>query len=150
MSMKRCERVVLRSYEGPLVCGTESVRIGHGYDTPSAQREPDTHRAKVVMWHLITRVPLNFAANRPLHRVIVDPQRGQPETEQLLKLSTSTTRGEGLGRTPASQQEPLYAINGLKRVSEPFPMTEPIKISDDQPISPDYGYSYTLIYTHSL
>jgi hypothetical protein len=31
-----------------------------------------------------------------LKRVIVDPQRGQTETEQLLDLSTSTTCDEGL------------------------------------------------------
>ena len=85
-----------------------------------------------------------------LQRVIVDPQRDQPETVQLLKLSTSTTRDEGLWEDTDKPAGTLYAINRLERVSEPFPMTELIKVSDDQPINPDYRYSYTLIYARSL
>jgi hypothetical protein len=81
-----------------------------------------------------------------LQRVIVDPQRGQPETEQLLDLSTSTTRDEGLWENTGKPAGTLYAINHLERVTQPFSMTELIKVSDDKPISPDYGYSYTLIY----
>ena len=41
-----------------------------------------------------------------LQRVIVDPQRGQPKTEKLLDLSTSTTRDEGLERVRRSQRLP--------------------------------------------
>jgi hypothetical protein len=78
-----------------------------------------------------------------LKRVIVDPQLGQPETEQLLDLSISTTRDEGLWENTVAT---LYAINHLERLSKPFPMTELIKVSDDQSISADYGYSYTLVY----
>jgi hypothetical protein len=78
-----------------------------------------------------------------LKRVIVDPQRGQPETEQLLDLSTSTTRDEGLWENTVGT---LYAINHIERLSKPFPMTELIKVSDDQSISAGYGYSYTLVY----
>jgi hypothetical protein len=81
-----------------------------------------------------------------LQRVIVDPQRGQPETEQLLDLSTSTTREEGLWENTDKPAKTLYAINQLERVPQPFPMTELIKISDDQPISAEYGYSYSLVY----
>jgi hypothetical protein len=81
-----------------------------------------------------------------LKRVIVDPQRGQPEIEQLLDLSTSTTRDEGLWEDTDKPVGTLYAINHLERVSPPFPMTELIKVSDDQPIGADYGYSYTLVY----
>jgi hypothetical protein len=81
-----------------------------------------------------------------LQRVIIDPQRGQPETEQLLALSTSTTCNEGLWETTGKPAGTLYAINHLERVPQSFPMTELIKISNDQPISADYGYSYTLVY----
>jgi hypothetical protein len=81
-----------------------------------------------------------------LQRVIVDPQRGQPETEQLLDLSTSTTREEGLWEDTGKPAGTLYAIDHLERVPQPFPMTDLIKVSNDQPISPDYGYSYTLVY----
>jgi hypothetical protein len=81
-----------------------------------------------------------------LQRVIVDPQRGQAETEQLLNLSTSTTRDEGLWENTGKPAGTLYAINRLERIPQAFPMTELIKVSDDQPISADYGYSYTLVY----
>ena len=81
-----------------------------------------------------------------LQRVIIDPQRGQPETEQLLALSTSTTCDEGLWENTGKPAGTLYAINHLERVPQPFPMTELIKVSNDQPISADYGYSYTLVY----
>lgn len=81
-----------------------------------------------------------------LRRVLVDPQRGQPETEQLLELSTSTTQHEGLWETDKKPARTLYAINQVERVPQPFPMTELIKVSDDQPISSDYGYSYTLVH----
>lgn len=81
-----------------------------------------------------------------LQRVIVDPQRGQPETEKLLDSSTFTTRDEGLWENDGKPAGTLYAVNHLERVPRPFAMTELIKVSDDQPISPDYGYSYTLVY----
>ena len=81
-----------------------------------------------------------------LQRVIVDPQRGKPETERLLDLSTSTTRDEGLWENTGKPAGTLYAINHLERVPQPFPMTKLIKVSDDQPISADYGYSYALVY----
>jgi len=81
-----------------------------------------------------------------LQRVIIDPQRGQPETDQLLNLSTSTTRHEGLWENTGKPAGTLYAINHLERMSKPFPVTELIKISDDQPISANYGYNYALVY----
>ena len=83
-----------------------------------------------------------------LQLVIVDPQRCQPETEQLLDLSTSTTCEEGLWENTDKPVKTLYVINQLGRVPQPFPMTELIKISDDQPISPEYGHSYSLVYAH--
>ena len=81
-----------------------------------------------------------------LRRVIVDPQRGQPETEQLLDLSTSTTRGEGLWETTGKLAGTLFAVSHVRQVSEPFPITDLIKLSNHQPISSDYGYSYTMVY----
>jgi len=53
---------------------------------------------------------------------------------------------EGLWENTGKRAGTLYAINHLERVPQPFPMTELIKVSDNQPISPDYGYSYTVVY----
>jgi hypothetical protein len=103
------------------------------------------HRPIDIYFAVVDAGPLvQYAAK--LQRVIVDPQRGQPETEQLLDLSTSTTRDEGIWETTGKPAGTLYAINHLERVPQPFSMTELTKVSDDQPISPDYGYSYTLVY----
>ncbi len=101
---------------------------------------PDRHLFRVVD----SGSDVQYAAK--LQQVIVDPQRGQPQTEQLLELSTSTTGDEGLWENTGKPAGTLYAINHLERVSQPFRMTELIKVSDDQPISADYGYSYTLVY----
>lgn len=84
-----------------------------------------------------------------LRRVIVDPQRGQPETEHLLELSTSTTREEGLWESTGKPAGTLFAVSHVRKVRQPFPMTDLIKLSDDKPISPNYGYSYTMVYAHT-
>jgi hypothetical protein len=111
----------------------------------SAAQALQQHSPIDIYFAVVDSGPLvQYAAK--LLRVIVDPQRGQPETEQLLDLSTTTTREEGLWENTGKPAGTLYAINHLERVPQPFSMTELIKVSDNQPISPDYGYSYTLVY----
>jgi hypothetical protein len=85
-----------------------------------------------------------------LCRVIVDPQRGQPETDYLLGLSelpNSSTIGEGLWETSRKPARTLYAVSHVRKLQQPFPMTELIKLTDDKPISSKYGYSYTMVYS---
>jgi len=38
----------------------------------------------------------------------------------------------------------LYVVE-IEPLTEPFPMTELVKLNDGQPLSADYGYSYSLV-----
>ena len=111
----------------------------------SAAQALQRHCPIGIYFAIVDSGPLiRYAAK--LQRLIIDPQRAQPETEQLLALSTSTTRDEGLWEDTSKPAGTLYAINHLELLPEPFPMTELVKISDDKPISTGYAYSYTLVY----
>ena len=56
-----------------------------------------------------------------LLRVIVDPQRGQPETEQLLDLSTPRPATKDFGRPRASQPERFMPSTTLSECHNHFP-----------------------------
>jgi hypothetical protein len=58
-----------------------------------------------------------------LHRVQLEPQRGQPVTEELLKLSTKSTADEGLWEKYDGQTVlTLYAVAYVRKLKHPFPM----------------------------
>lgn len=82
-----------------------------------------------------------------LHRVQLEPQRGQPVTEELLKLTTKSTADEGLWEKYEGQPVlTLYAVSNVRKLEHPFHMTKLVKVSDNKPISENYGYSYSLVY----
>lgn len=83
-----------------------------------------------------------------LGRVILKPRIGQPETDHLLDLCapSASKEKEGLWNDGSKSVQTLYAISHVGEAAEPFPMTALHKVSDDQPISPDYGYSYTVVH----
>lgn len=86
-----------------------------------------------------------------LHRVHLEPQRGQPVTEELLKLTTASTADEGLWEQYEGQNVlALYAVSNVRKSEHPFPMTKLVKVSDNKPISENYGYSYSLVYPHDF
>jgi hypothetical protein len=86
-----------------------------------------------------------------LHRVQLEPQRGQPVTEELLKLSTKSTADEGLWEKFEGQTVlTLYAVSNVRKLKHPFPMTKLVKVSDNKPISENYAYSYSLVYPHDF
>src|SRR5207249_1409878 len=43
----------------------------------------------------------------------------------------------------------VYVITHCRKLASPFPMMSLTKVSDDEPIIKDYGYSYSLVYVHS-
>lgn len=53
-------------------------------------------------------------------------------------------RGEGLW---GGDCKTLYVVS-LRELAVPFPITELTKLSDGQPLSADYGYSYSLVEGH--
>ncbi len=86
-----------------------------------------------------------------LYRVQLEPQRDQPVTEELLKLSTKSTAKEGLWENYDGQTVlTLYAVSNVRKLKHPFPMTKLVKVSDNKPISENYGYSYCLVFQHDF
>ncbi len=83
-----------------------------------------------------------------LHRVKLHPAQGENDTETLLAFELDETKGEGLWEKYGAKVDTLYVLTHCIRLREPFPMTRLVKISDDKPISEDYGYSYCLVYSH--
>jgi len=74
------------------------------------------------------------------------PDMRDHETRKLLRSSLKETKNEGLWETGQKKVLTLYLINKCHRLNVPFPMTRLIKLSDDRPISKDFGYSYSLVY----
>lgn len=86
-----------------------------------------------------------------LHRAHIEPHRGQPLTEELLKLSTESTADEALWEKYKGQNVlTLYAVSNVRKLDHPFSMTKLVKVSDDKPIRENYGYSYCLVFPHDF
>jgi hypothetical protein len=81
-----------------------------------------------------------------LHDIHLHPEYGDGRTDQLLALTTASTQGEGLWENKEHPVETLYVITNCRRIQRPFHMTKLVKVSDDKPISSDYGYSYSIVY----
>lgn len=71
----------------------------------------------------------------------LDPTDADVRTRHLLDLCLEATKGEGLwdGRVKT-----LYAIRNCR--SQHIPLARLVKISDGQPISPLFNYSYALVH----
>ena len=70
-----------------------------------------------------------------LYDVLLEPQRGQPLTEELLKLTTKSTAGESLWKHyKGPHVQTLYVVSDVRKLKQPFPMTKLVKISDNEPI----------------
>jgi len=83
-----------------------------------------------------------------VHRIKLNPKRGETDTETLLGSSLDETKEEGLWEKYGKKVNTLYVITHCKKIPSPFPITELIKVSDEKPISENYGYSYCLVYEH--
>lgn len=78
----------------------------------------------------------------------IEPRRGDPKTEALLASVLKSTKDEGLWEKYGKTAETLYAIRACRKRLQPFLITSLVKLSDGQPISADYGYSYAIVGTH--
>lgn len=78
--------------------------------------------------------------------VHLDPRVGDPDTENFLRFSLPSTIDEGLWESYETSVKSLYLIKRCRPLSDPFSMTKLIKVSDDKPIAPNYGYSYSIVY----
>lgn len=78
--------------------------------------------------------------------VLVNPGVMDPETERFLAFSLPSTIEEGLWEEYESSVKTLYMVKRCRELDPPFPMTQLVKLSNDEPISPNYGYSYSIVY----
>lgn len=83
-----------------------------------------------------------------LHRVKLQPEQGENDSETLLAFELDETKGEGLWEKYRQKVNTLYVITHCTKLTEPFQMTRLFKVSDDNSISENYGYSYCLMYSH--
>jgi len=81
-----------------------------------------------------------------LHTVLLNPKQGEEDTEKLLAFCLPETSAEGLWK---GEVNTLYVIRQCRKLPNPFPMTALVKVSDDEPISERYGYSYSVVYEYS-
>ncbi|MEO5577217.1 MAG: hypothetical protein ABIR67_15300 [Gaiellaceae bacterium] len=77
-----------------------------------------------------------------LCEVLLDPVAGSPEADEWLDHVLEATASEGLWDPPVST---LYAICACRTLKQPLPITRLVKLSDGEPISADYGYSYAIV-----
>ena len=85
-----------------------------------------------------------------LHELHLRPEYGQARTTELLRKSLPSTSDEGLWEKYDKTVRTLYAMSNCRKLVLPVSMTGLIKVSDDKPISKDYGYSYSLVYATDL
>lgn len=81
-----------------------------------------------------------------LHQVHLDPDPDDPITQEVLACELESTREEGLWEKFGQKVQTLYVISHCECLDNPFPFTHLIKASDGTPISPNYGYSYSLVH----
>ncbi len=78
-----------------------------------------------------------------LRRVLLHPNLTDVHTQRLLKLVPGRTVDEGLWE---GKVKTLYAISGCQRIDESsIPITSLVKLSNGEPISADFKYSYSLV-----
>jgi len=83
-----------------------------------------------------------------IHHIKLDPDMKDPETRTLLGFCLEKTKDEELWEDSDRKARTLYTITHCEKIATPFPMTELIKVTDEKPISKNYGYSYSLVYDH--
>ena len=73
------------------------------------------------------------------------PFRGDPKTEELLGVTTTSTKDEGLWEQYERKVKTLYCVMRCRKLARPFPLSQLKKADGGQPLSADYHYSYALV-----
>jgi hypothetical protein len=100
----------------------------------------------IPIYFAVIREGENIAFEADLVSVYVNPEPQGPETERMLNFSLPSTADEGLWEAYDSPVRTLYMIKRCRELSQPFPMTNLVKLSNDEPIAPNFGYSYSIVY----
>lgn len=153
------------------ICRTPRIAVfsrNHSKFLESAERVSSQHPERLITFRASTSwksalLALKYRSSLPvyfvpvgqgkdvqyeatLHTVLLHPRAGDEETEKLLAFSLEETRHEGLWK---GEVNTLYVIRQCRKLPKPFPMTALVKVSDDQPISERYGYSYSMVYEYT-
>lgn len=83
-----------------------------------------------------------------LHTIHLHPELGEEQTDKLLAFCLDETKDEGLWGKYNEDVKTLYVISNCRRFDTLFSMTRLTKASDEEPISENYGYSYTVVFDH--
>tara|TARA_B100000809_G_scaffold160137_1_gene157512 strand:+ start:297 stop:1193 length:897 start_codon:yes stop_codon:yes gene_type:complete len=83
-----------------------------------------------------------------LHTIHLEPELGEEQTDKLLAFCLDETKDEGLWGKYNEEVKTLYVVSNCRRFDGPFSMTRLTKASDEEPISENYGYSYTVVFDH--
>jgi hypothetical protein len=81
-----------------------------------------------------------------LHQIHLDPVSGETDTVEALASELESTRKEGLWEQYGKPVKTLYLISHCNRLDKPFPISALTKVSDDKPISENFGYSYCIVF----
>lgn len=82
-----------------------------------------------------------------LKALVLEPKKGDAETETWLAQTLPETVSEGLweGDAEGRSVKTLYVISHCRRLFK-FPVTNLRKAEDGNPMSEDFGYSYALVW----
>lgn len=81
-----------------------------------------------------------------LKALVLEPEFGEQETDAALGWDLPETKEEGLWEHIKRDVRTLYIVSNCRQLEHGFPMTDLIKVSDNAPISANYGYSYVAVY----
>jgi len=77
-----------------------------------------------------------------VREIVLEPRKGDPASERLLKAAPPDTEAEGLWD---GKVKTLYTISGCHKLEEPFAISTLLKLKDGEPVSEDFKYSYALV-----
>lgn len=81
-----------------------------------------------------------------LIHVKLRPSWDDPETQKLVERSLPSTENEGLWQEYDSSVKSLFLVKRCRPLASRIPITMLVKLSDDTPISPEFRYSYSVVY----
>ena len=76
----------------------------------------------------------------------LNPAPYEPDTKKFLGFSLPSTAQEGLWESYESSVSTLYMVKQCRKLDSAFSITRLVKVSNDEPIAPNYGYSYSVVY----
>ena len=88
----------------------------------------------------------NIAFKADLIAIQLNPGQTDPETKKFLGFSLHATAKEGLWEKDEKPVSTLYIVKRCRRLRPSFPFSDLVKISNHEPIAPNYRYSYSVVF----